>query len=171
MSNLKFDREKSNLGGLSGFKFMYEKQLLFPIEIIRGQAINISLITDFIEPDITFSSASLTENIKGVNLFEYQYTANVAQDDIEKLNDCVRIDNNKVIAIVKDNNNQSRLLGQLANACIMEIGFEKGRAVTDVNTYVIKLIWKSRTRAPFANNLYVVTDKYQFEGGQFFEFD
>jgi len=171
MANLKTDREKSNLGGLAEFKFIYERQLTQKIEIINGQALQFISSSEFIVPDIVFESSSLKEIKTDANLFEYEYTAYCARDDLSKLQDAARLDANKIIAIVKDNNGESRLLGQKDNACIVEIGFNKGSKVSELNAYELKINWKSQYRSAFANDIYVVTDAYQFEDGEFYTFN
>ena len=52
MSNLQFDREKSNLGGINGLKFIYEKELLRKIDIVKGRVYELVSYSEFIVPDI-----------------------------------------------------------------------------------------------------------------------
>lgn len=171
MSNLTYDKEKSNLGGISQLKFIYEKQLSQKIEIIKGQALEFVASSEFIVPDVIFESSSFKEDKKGVNLFEYEFKAFIARDDIEKVEACIRLDSNKIIALVKDNNNQTRLLGQKDNACALVLGFNKGASVSDRNAYELAITWKSTHRAAMANDAYIQTSHYQFEDGVFYDFD
>ncbi|MDF1550853.1 MAG: hypothetical protein P1P88_23725 [Bacteroidales bacterium] len=171
MSDLKFNRENSNLGGIAEFKFIFERQLVQDIEIIKGQVVSMISTAPFIIPDLTFNSSSFKETPKGINLFEYEFKGVVAQDDLDKLYDSIRTDTNKIIAIVKDNNNQSRLLGQNGNACLMELSFDKGKDVADLNKIELNLVWKSKERAAFANNVYIIPAMYQFEDGEFYNFN
>lgn len=169
MSNLQFDREKSNLGGINGLKFIYEKELLRKIDIVKGRVYELVSYSEFIVPDIVLESSTFKEDPKGLNLFEYEYTGFVARDDYEKLLDCISLDNSKIIAVVKDNNMVSRLLGNKSNGCLARLTFNKGKRVADLNAYQLTIIWKSAHRAAFITDMDLFT-AYQFQDGELFHF-
>ncbi len=170
MSNLKFDREKSNLGGIAEIKFIYEKDLFQKIDVFKGKAIKLISYTNFIVPDIVFEKSSFKEEKESQNLFIYEFIASVAKDDYNKLLDCLSLDNNKIIVIVKDNNNTSRILGNKSNACLAKLTFDKGMSVSDLNSYQLNITWKTTHRAAFIDGESVMS-VYQFQDGELFEFE
>lgn len=152
MSNLKYNKETSNLGGINEFKFIYEEELPAPIETIEGLAVNFDMNADFIVPDPILEASSFNETKLGADLFQYEFAAYVAKDELEKLKAALKLDSKKVIAVVKDNNNLSRLLGQKDNGCILKLNANKGKKVGDTNAYELSIEWKSRQRSPFVPN-------------------
>lgn len=167
MSNLTFNRESSNLGGINELKFIFENQLAVPIEIIKGQASEFIANSEFIVPDIVLESSLFTEVKKGLNLFEYKYTGRVAKDEYSKLQDCIIFDSNRIIAIVKDNNGENRLLGQFGNCCELIISFDKGKNVADLNHYQIEIKWTSKNRAAVVVSEYITPAQLQLEGDDY----
>jgi hypothetical protein len=164
--------ETTNLGGVNQFSFIFENQLASEIEIIKGQAIDIDILyPDFTTPDLVLESGKFTENKKGMNLFEYKYTGKLAKDNYQKLLDCNLLDNNRIIALVKDNNNQTRLLGQKNNPAEIVIEFDKGQNVSDLNHYKLELTWLSKYRAAFMNATYTIPDYLETEDGDFLELE
>ncbi len=125
MSNFYFDKEASNLGGIAEIKFIYEKDLSQKIDIFKGKAIQLISNSEFYVPDIVFENSSFKEEKEDLNLFYYEFIGLVAKDDYTKISDCISLDNNKIIAIVKDNNNTSRVLGNKSNACNAKLTFNK----------------------------------------------
>lgn len=171
MSDLKFDREKSNLGGINEFKFIYEDELVGSFEIINGAAHNIVLSSDFNSVDIVPETGSFKEEEKAVDLFLYEFNALIPQDTLEKLQAAKKLDSKKIIAIVKDNNNQSRILGQNGNSCMVQIVVKKQGAVSSLNHYEFSIEWKSRHRAPFTDENFFLIEQYQFEDEEDFFFE
>jgi len=165
--NLQFDSEKSNLGGINQFSFIFEDELVSEIPIIKNQAREIQITSEgFIVAKLVQESAKFIEDKKNVNLFEYKFTANVARDDYSKLQDCSLFDSNRIIALVTDNNNHVRILGQKNNACELIIKFDKGQNVSDLNHYLIEITWQSRERAAILSDAYIIPQFIQDEEGE-----
>jgi len=168
MPTLDFDREKSNLGGINEFAFILESQLETEIEIIKGQVVNITIsVPGFKVASIVQESGKFYEDIKSLNLFEYKFTARIGADNYNKLLDCGLFDTNKIIALVKDNNNNTRVIGNKNNACELKLSFDKGSNVADLNHYKIELEWKSKYRAPILSGEYIVPIYIQDENAEF----
>lgn len=169
---LMIDRETGNMGGINAFSFIFESQLAASIDIIKGQATTlITSVFQFYTPDIINESSKFKEDKININLFEYIFTTNVSKDTYAKLQDLDLLDNKKVIALVKDNNNQVRLLGQKNNACVLNATFDKGTAVSDLNHYIIEIKWKSLHRAAIVPSIYIEPTQIQLEDGQFLEME
>jgi len=155
MNNLKFDKETGNLGGLSKLVFFAENEVEIFGDIILGQISEISLIddTEASSANIIPESSSFSEIQKAADLFGYEFVCKIAKDEISKYSNLLICDNSKIIAIVTDNNNQERLIGEPGNACVVETKLEKGQAVADLNSYTLTFKWQSRYRAAFAENI------------------
>jgi len=171
MDSLSFNREKSNLGGINKFSFLFEADLSGTITIIRGQVIEIGNNTDFITAILVDSSATLKEDIKDLNLYQYKFSAKIARDDYDKLQDCELLDAYRVVAIVSDNNKQQRLLGNKDSACELKFSFDKGSKVNDLNHYQIEITWLSKNRAPFVPENYTIPIVKHFEDGIVHKFE
>lgn len=172
MSLLIINRETGNMGGINAFSFIFESNLAFPIEIIKGQATTlIASTSNFFVPDIVLEASIFKEERLNINLFEYKFSTKVAKDTYDKLQDCNLIDNNKIIALVKDNNDQVRLLGQKGNACEINMFFEKGKSVSDLNHYILEITWKSKYRAAIVPETYIIPTQIELEDGQFLELE
>lgn len=172
MSILVIDRERGNMGGINAFSFIFESQLGAPIEIIKGQATTlIANVSNFITPDIIKESSTFQEEKLDVNRFSYVFTTRVAKDDYSKIQDCDLFDSNRVIALVKDNNNQVRLLGQYKNACELVIRFNKGSIPQELNHYIIEIKWISKQRAAIVPEIYIEPTQIELEDNQFLELE
>lgn len=166
------DREKGNMGGVNAFSFILEKQLAAPIDIIKGQATTIiASISDFISPDLVVNKSVFQEEKKGLNLFEYTFSGKIPRNDYNKLLDAFTFDAYKVIALVRDNNNEIRLLGQKGNGCELRLAFDKGVSPSDLNHVQIDLKWTSKHRAAVVPEIYIEPTQLQLEDGQFLEIE
>jgi len=160
MKDLNFDKESANLGGINQLVFFAENELNVFGDIINGQIHTILFLNENVEPavaNIVQESGEFKEEQLERNLFKYEFTAKIAKDDIDKRAALLLFDNNKVIIKVTDNNNEVRVLGEPGNTCIVTTELDKGTAISNLNHYKLKFTWKSRFRAPFANNLQIIT--------------